>query len=83
MSELFPIMSGVVVGVVLGAVRPSLRLRVGAPLCAALGFVATVISGEFRIGWEYLLVDIPLVAASAVLSFMLARGLVARARHPT
>jgi hypothetical protein len=40
-------------------------------LWVAFGFVATVASGEFRISWGYLLVDIPLVAGSAGLAFLL------------
>ena len=82
MTEVFPILSGVVVGVLVGGTRPRLRLRTAAMLCVVLGFTATVISGEFRIGWEYLLVDIPLVAASAVVSFLLARTVATRARRP-
>jgi hypothetical protein len=33
----------------------------------ALGVLATVVSGEFRVSWEFLLFDIPLVAVSAFL----------------
>jgi hypothetical protein len=31
----------------------------------ALGVAATVLSGEWRAGWEFLLIDIPAVAASS------------------
>jgi hypothetical protein len=82
MTEVFPILSGVVVGVLVGGARPQTRVHTAALLCVVLGFTATVISGEFRIGWEYLLVDIPLVAVSAVVSFLLARTMATRARHP-
>jgi hypothetical protein len=37
----------------------------GAILAIILGSLATIISGEFRIGWEFLLIDIPLVALTA------------------
>ena len=80
MTEVLPILSGVVVGVLVGGARPQLRLPTAALLCVVLGFTATVISGESRLGWEY--VDIPLVAVSAVVSFVLARTIVTRARHP-
>ena len=36
-----------------------------APLSVVFGFLATVISGEFKIGWEFLYADIPIVAGSA------------------
>jgi hypothetical protein len=74
MQELFPVMSGLALGLLLGALRPSLRLATGSLLSCLLGFTATVVSGEFRIGWEYLLIDIPLVAVTATASFVLARA---------
>jgi hypothetical protein len=74
MNEVFPIVSGLVIGLLVGLLRPSLRLWVAVLLSAAFGFVATVASGEFRISWGYLLVDIPLVAASAGLSFLVTRA---------
>ena len=76
MNELFPVAAGVVVGLALGLIRPSMRLLVGAPLAVLFGVVATVISGEFRIGWEYLLIDIPLVGLSAVATLMVTRRVV-------
>jgi hypothetical protein len=74
MSELFPVVSGVVVGLLVGVLRPSSRLAVGVLLAVALGFTATVVSGEFRVSWGYLLVDIPLVAGSAAVSFLVTRS---------
>ena len=81
MDELFPVVSGVVLGIVVAGIRPSLRLWIGIPVSIVLGLAATVLSGEFEVGWEYLLVDIPLVAVSAGLSFTLARTAVLRMRH--
>jgi hypothetical protein len=81
MDELFPVVSGVVLGIVVAGIRPSLRLWIGIPLSIALGLAATVLSGEFEVGWEYLLIDIPLVAVSAGLSFTLARMAFLRLRH--
>ena len=75
MNEFFPVAAGVVVGLLLGLIRPSIRLVVGIPLAVVFGITATVISGEFRIGWEYLLIDIPLVAASAVSTLVITRQL--------
>jgi hypothetical protein len=70
MNELFPVLSGLVVGLLVGP----LRVGVGVLLSVVFGFVATVASGEFRISWGYLLVDIPLVAGSAGLSFLVTRA---------
>ena len=81
MDELFPVMSGVVLGIVVAGIRPSLRLWIGIPVSIVLGLAATVLSGEFEVGWEYLLIDIPLVATSAGLSFTLARMAFLRMRH--
>lgn len=81
MDELFPVVSGVVLGIVVAGIRPSLRLWIGIPVSIVLGLAATVLSGEFEVGWEYLLIDIPLVAASAGLSFTLARMAFLRMRH--
>jgi hypothetical protein len=81
MDELFPVVSGVVLGIVVAGIRPSLRLWIGIPVSIVLGLAATVLSGEFEVGWEYLLIDIPLVAVSAGLSFTLARMAFLRMRH--
>jgi hypothetical protein len=34
-------------------------------LSAFFGIVATVVSGEWMLGWEFLLIDVPLVAGSS------------------
>ena len=73
LNELFPIVSGALLGLFAGTIRPSMRLQVAIPLVVVLGVLATVISGEFRIGWEFLLIDIPLVVASAVGTILVGR----------
>ena len=65
MTELFPVACGLLTGALIGLIRPSLRIPVGASLAVVLGTLATVIAGEFRTSWGFLLVDIPLVAISA------------------
>lgn len=80
MDELFPVVAGLVVGTLLGGLAPRLRLVVGALAAVTLGVAATVLSGEYRIGWEFLLVDIPLVAVSAVVSLLATRGVRRRLR---
>jgi hypothetical protein len=75
MQELIPIGFGLVLGAALGGVRPAIRLPVGAALCVALGTLATVVTGEFKVSWEYLLVDIPLVVLAAFLALVTVRHL--------
>jgi hypothetical protein len=75
MKEFFPISCGLLLGAVLGYVRPAMRLPVGGLLAILLGGLATVITGEFTTSWGYLLVDIPLVAVAAVLGLVAARRL--------
>jgi hypothetical protein len=74
MHELFPIVSGLLLGAALPLIRPQIRLRVGVAASVVLGALATIISGEFRIGWEFLLIDIPLVALCSVVGFATARA---------
>ncbi len=73
--ELLPVMSGLFLGSVLGLLRPSLRVPVGAVLIVALGALATLVSGEFSISWAFLLIDIPLVAISAAAGLIVTRRL--------
>jgi hypothetical protein len=81
MQELFPLACGLLLGATLGALRPSLRLPLGALLAVLLGVLATVVTGEFRLSWDYVLFDIPLVAVAAGLGFMAARRLRPQAAH--
>jgi hypothetical protein len=75
MDELFPIASGFLVGSLLGWIRPSMRKWLGALLAFVFGMLATVVSGEFRISWAYLLIDIPLVAFSASVGLIVSQRL--------
>jgi hypothetical protein len=63
--ELFPVVNGLLLGAFLGCLRPRLRFGAGIALSVAIGALATVASGEFEVTWGYLLIDVPLVAASA------------------
>ena len=74
-NELLPIVSGLLVGSLMTLIRPQVRLVVAAASAVVLGTIATVVSGEYRIGWEFLLIDIPLVALGAVAGFALVRAL--------
>jgi len=64
----------------LGAVCPARRFRLGLVLSVVLGMTATIVSGEFRIGWEYLLIDIPHVGVSAAATYWVASEAVRRLR---
>lgn len=73
-NELFPIVSGLVLGGVLSLIRPQMRVVVAVGASVVLGTLATVISGEYKIGWEFLLIDIPLVAICAAAAFATVRA---------
>lgn len=73
MNELLPLISGLVVGVALGFLAPRLRLLFGGISAFVLGVLATVVSGEFKLSWAFLLIDIPLVAAASVAGLLAGR----------
>jgi hypothetical protein len=75
MKEFLPISCGLLLGAILGYVRPAMRLAVGGLLAILLGTLATVITGEFMTSWSYLLIDIPLVAVAALLGLVAAQRL--------
>jgi hypothetical protein len=75
MQELFPLFCGLLLGVGLGALRPGIRLPIGAALSVAFGVLATVVAGEFEISWSFVLVDIPEVAVAAFLGLTAVRQL--------
>ncbi len=73
MHEIFPVIAGVLTGLIVLRIHDS-RIKTIAfvALSVIFGFTATVISGEFTIGWEFLLIDIPLVMLSAAAVVVLA-----------
>lgn len=75
MHEVFPVLSGLALGVVLAAVAPRLRAPLGVVGATVLGTTATVVSGEAAIGWEFLLVDVPLVAVASLVGLLATRRL--------
>lgn len=77
MNELFPVVAGAAVGVVLASLRPGVRRILGAVCALLVGVTATIVSGEYRVGWEFLLIDVPLAAAGAYLAH---RAVAARER---
>jgi hypothetical protein len=80
-AELFPLAAGLVVGALLAKPSRGWALRVLAAI--AIGVCATVISGEWRKGWEFLLVDIPEALLASLLGAAVVRwatGSTGRAR---
>ncbi len=75
MDELFPIFCGLLLGIGLGALRPGIRLPVGAALSVVVGVLATALAGEFEVSWGFVLIDIPEVALAAFIGLTAARQL--------
>jgi hypothetical protein len=80
MGELLPILTGLIVGGILGLIKPSIRLAIGIVLAVPLGVLATFLTGEHHISWAFVLIDIPIVGFSAIAGLALARWLGARGR---
>jgi hypothetical protein len=66
MNELFPIACGVLIGFACSNTgTPRWRRTAWIVLSVVCGIMATVLAAEFKISWEFVLIDIPLVAGSA------------------
>jgi hypothetical protein len=65
MNEMFPITAGMVVGVLLRGATPSRRRFLVAALGFAFGLLASLLSGELRMGWGFVIVDTLLVVIVA------------------
>lgn len=83
MTELVPIFTGVVLGLLAGSLVPALSLRMVVLLSVPLGIGASAVTGELNISWGYILVDIPEVALSAAVAFALARAAPLRSKRVT
>jgi hypothetical protein len=71
MDEIFPILGGAFLGLALSFLPPGARWWGAIPI-VLLGTAATILSGEFRLSWEFLLVDIPLVGIACVAAMAVA-----------
>jgi uncharacterized membrane protein YedE/YeeE len=78
MNELLPIAGGILLGALLTRVPRSTRIPIAIVGIVLIGFAATVVSGEFRVSWGFLAIDIPGAAIATVCGFLLARALAAR-----
>jgi hypothetical protein len=73
-NEALPLVGGILVGIFCGGVSPRRkRLALWLGLSLVVGFAVSWINGELAVGWEFLLFDIPLVAAAAFTVMLLRR----------
>jgi hypothetical protein len=80
MIELFPVILGIIFGVLIGRVRAR-RSRAVLSVAAVFvsGTAATMLSGEFVVSWIYLLLDLGEAALGLALGFVIVH-LLQRAR---
>lgn len=75
MEEVFPVLAGVMVGLVahlVGSIR--LRAILVAVSSVAFGVCASWISGELLLSWVYLVIDAAQVVGAALMTMFLARA---------
>jgi hypothetical protein len=82
MNELLPVTFGLVIGAVMGRVTARQRPWLWLVASIVLGVAATYLTGEWKASWEYVLVDIPLVAISSAVGYLLVRAWTRRAAEP-
>ena len=84
MDEVFPVLAGIVVGLVTDRLRPAwVRAAAGAVLGVGLGAMASWISGELAVSWIYLVIDTAqVVGASVMMAGLVAVWRRQRARRP-
>ena len=74
MAELFPLAAGLLVGALVATSFAGRTLWALIALAAvAIGFWATLISGEWLSSWEFVFVDIPEALVTALLGVALVR----------
>lgn len=66
MREFFPVFVGALLGGAQGWTTNRHVLIWGSLVAVVVGVLATIFSGEYKIGWEFLLIDIPVAALAAV-----------------
>jgi uncharacterized membrane protein YccC len=82
MNELVPILCGTLVGLWCDAIRDSRwRASLWVVLSVICGAAATLVSGEFKLGWEYLFIDVALAAGAALGTLTLASSQVSDRAH--
>jgi hypothetical protein len=68
-NEIVPLLSGAVLGYMVGAPGRSKRYAAISLFAVPLGALASAVTGELSSSWEFVLIDIPLVALSATVAF--------------
>ena len=81
MHELLPILGGFLLGFLASRLKPALALPLAATGTIAIGFAATIVSGEFRVTWDFLAVDIPGTALAVASGYVTARWLQGTSRR--
>ena len=71
MDEVFPVLSGIAVGLLVSLIPSGVRMPSLGVLSVVFGALASVISGEITISWGYLLIDIAQVLGAALLTSVL------------
>ncbi len=66
MEEVFPVLAGIVVGLVALVAPRAWRVALVAVFGVAFGIVAAWVAGELAISWVYALIDVAQVAAAAI-----------------
>jgi hypothetical protein len=82
MDELFPIVGGFLLGVLASRLKPALARPLGAAGAIAVGAAATIVSGEFRLSWGFLAIDIPGAALAVASGYLTASWLRRTRRQP-
>ena len=77
MDEVFPVLSGIAVGLILGSIPSRLRMLTLGVFSVAFGILASWISGELATSWIYVPIDVVQVLGAALLTSVL----VARRQH--
>jgi hypothetical protein len=74
MNEVLPILYGTLAGLCCAKIRVARRrTALWVVLSLLCGVAATLVSGEFKFGWEFLFIDIPLAGGAALGVIMLCK----------
>jgi len=69
-EEFLPILGGLALGIFARAISKRIPVWMAAFGAFALALCATIVSGEFRLSWGFLMVDLLLVSAAAAAGYM-------------
>ena len=71
MEEVFPVLCGIAVGLVVNYLPSSLRVVAVVVLGVVFGWLAAWVSGELAASWVYVLIDTAQVVGAAILTAVL------------